>query len=281
MSMSATLPARRGTGSRRASTSTRGRAATGARSTSRSTPQPSAMDSRRSRRGVLKQKTDSRSVSSFAAPSVDVDLTAQTLKAPTFSAHAGSAQLSGSLAGDKIVDAPTISGAFKLEPLMLRQLARNSASIRQDPRRESAIEARRGHRFFICGKRRARFDKLDLQLDETQLRGALAVTNLDSKAITFDLNVDHIDLDRYLAAESVAPQPVAKVISKPTELPTAAVKALNVSGNFSIDTAKAAGLALSNVRLTLRAKDGGSNCLPDQGEPVRRGILGRYHLQRT
>jgi AsmA protein len=213
--------------------------------------------------GELKQKTDGRSLSwMFAAPSVDVDLTAQTLKAPTFSAHAGSARLSGSLAGDKIVDAPSLSGTFKLEPLVLREFM---AQLGVDPpktRDPKALSKLAAATDFSYAAKAVRLDKLDLQLDETQLRGALAVTNLDSKAITFDLNVDHIDLDRYRSPESAAPQPVAKSAQKPAELPTTAVKMLNVSGNFSIDTAKAAGLAFSKVHLTLEAKDGVVHLFP-------------------
>ena len=213
--------------------------------------------------GELKQKTDSRSLSwKVAAPSVDVDLTAQTLKAPTFSVHAGSAQLSGSLAGGKIVDAPTFSGAFKLEPLMLREFMAQLGVDLPKTRDEKALSKLAAATDFSYAANAVRLDKLDLQLDETQLRGALAVTNLDSKSITFDLNVDHIDLDRYLAPERAAPQPVAKSGQKPAELPTTAVKTLNVSGNFSIDTARAAGLALSNVRLTLEAKDGVVHLFP-------------------
>jgi AsmA protein len=212
--------------------------------------------------GELQRKTDGRSLSwMFAAPSVDVDLVAQTLKAPTFSAHAGSARLSGALAGDKIVDAPTFSGTFKLEPLVLREFMAQLGVDLPKTRDQKALSKLAAATAFSYAANAVRLDKLDLQLDETRLRGALAVTNLDSKAITFDLNVDHIDLDRYLAPESAAPQPVAKS-EKPTELPTTAVKTLNVSGHFSIDTAKAAGLALSNVHLTLEAKDGVVHLFP-------------------
>jgi AsmA protein len=213
--------------------------------------------------GELKQKTGSRSLPwMFAAPSVDVDLAAQTLKAPKFSAHAGSAQLSGSLAGDKIVDAPIFSGTFKLEPLMLREfMAQLGVDLpkTRDPKALSTIAAATD---FSYAAEAVRLDKLILQLDQTQLGGALAVTNLDSKAITFDLNVDHIDLDRYLAPKSASPQPVAKPDQTPVELPTTAVKTLNVGGNFSIGTAKAAGLSFSNVRLTLAAKDGVVHLFP-------------------
>jgi AsmA protein len=213
--------------------------------------------------GELKQKTDSRSLPwAFASPSVDVDLTAQTLKAPTFSAHVGSARLSGSLAGDRIADAPIFSGTFKLEPLMLREFMAQLGVGLPKTRDQKALSTLAAATDFSYAAEAVRFDKLDLQLDETQLRGALAVTNLDSKAITFDLNVNHIDLDRYLAPESAAPRPDEKSDQKPVELPTTAVRALNLSGNFSIDTAKAAGLALSNVHSRLEARDGVVHLFP-------------------
>ena len=213
--------------------------------------------------GELKQKTDSPSLSwTFASPSVDVDLTAQTLKAPTFSAHAGSARLSGSLAGDKIVDAPVFSGTFKLEPLMLREFMAQLGVDLPKTRDQKALSMLAAATAFKYAAGVVRLDKLDLQLDQTQLRGALAVTNLDSNSITFDLNLDHIDLDRYLAPEGAGPRPVAKSDQKPTELPTTAIRTLNVSGNFSIGTAKAAGLALSNVRSRLEAKDGVVHLFP-------------------
>jgi AsmA protein len=213
--------------------------------------------------GDLKQKTDSRTLSwKFAAPSVDVDLTAQTLKVPTFSAQTGSAQLSGSLAGDKIVDAPAFSGALKLVPLALREFMARLGIDLPTTRDEKALSGLAAATDFSYAANAVRLDKLELQLDETQLRGTLAVTNLDSKAITFDLNVDHIDLDRYLAPQSAATQPGAKSDQTPAELPTAAIKALNVSGNFSVDTAKAAGLALSKLRLTLNAKNGVVHLFP-------------------
>jgi AsmA protein len=213
--------------------------------------------------GELKQKTDSPSLSwTFAAPSVNVDLTAQTLNAPTFSAHVGSARLSGALAGDKIVDAPIFRGTFKLEPLMLREFMAQLGVDLPKTRDQKALSTLAAAADFSYATEAVRLDKLNLQLDETRLRGALAVTNLGSKAITFDLNVDHIDLDRYLAPVSAAPRPAAQADQKPVELPTTAVKALNVSGNFGIDTAKAAGLSFSNVRLTLEAKDGVVHLFP-------------------
>jgi AsmA protein len=212
--------------------------------------------------GELQQKSGNLPLPwKFAAPSLDVDLGAQTLKAPTFSAQAGAARLAGSVSGDKIVDAPALRGSFKLEPLMPREIMAQLGTELPKTRDDKALSKLAASTDFKYAANAVHFDKLDLQLDDTQLRGALAITNLDSKATTFDLNVDHIDLDRYRSPESAAtqvtpPRPAAKPDQKPVELPIAAVRALRLSGNFSVGTAKAAGLALSNMRLTLEAKDG-------------------------
>ena len=207
--------------------------------------------------GEMKQKSTKLTLPwKFTASTLDVDLAAQTLKAPTFQAQAGAAILAGSLGGDKIIDAPSLHGSFKLEPLMLREYLAQLGMDLPKTRDVKALSKLAASTEFKYGSNALQMDKLDLQLDDTQLRGTLAVTNIASKAVTFDLNVDNIDIDRYLAPQSAEPAPAAKPDEKPADLPTAIVRTLRLSGNFSMSNAKAAGLALSNLRVTLEAKDG-------------------------
>ena len=207
--------------------------------------------------GEMKQKMTKLTLPwKFTAPSLDVDLGAQTLKAPAFQAQAGAAILAGSLGGDKIIEAPSLHGSFKLEPLRLREFLAQLGTDLPKTRDVKVLSKLAASTEFKYGANALHFDKLDLQLDDTQLRGTLAVTNIESKALTFDLNVDNIDIDRYLAPQKAEPPPAAKPDEKPADLPTAIVRALRLSGNFSISNAKAAGLALSNLRVTLQAKDG-------------------------
>lgn len=225
--------------------------------------------------GELKQKTGSVTLPwKFSAPSADVDLGAQTLKAPAFSAQFGAAELAGSLVGSKIIDAPSFRGSFKLEPLMLRDFLAKLGDDLPKTRDDKALSKLAASTDFEYGPNAVRFEKLDFQLDDTQLRGALAVTNIDSSAITFDLNVDHIDLDRYRAPESAAAPPAAKPDQKPADLPMAAARALRLNGNFSMGTAKAAGLALSNLRLTIEAKDGVVHLFPIKADLYGGGYAG-------
>ena len=119
-----------------------------------------------------------------------------------------------------------------------------------------------------------RLQGLDLQLDETQLRGTVSITNADTDVVSFDLTVDQIDLDRYLAPASSAqrggraPAP-PKSAEKPAQFPTSAVEALNLNGNFSVGSAKVSGMALSNLRLGVNAQDGVVHF-----SPIKAGLYG-------
>jgi AsmA protein len=196
---------------------------------------------------------------------VTLDLAAQTLNAPSFTAELASAHLSGSVAGNKIIDAPAFNGAFKLEPVSLRDLLGKLGSTPPDTRDPKAFSRLAAQGNFSYGANALAVSDLDIQLDDSQLRGKLAVTNLDNKATDFNLAIDHINLDRYRGPEQpAAPKPVAA--AKPTEngaeSSPEALQTLDVSGTLTIGSATAANLSLTQVLVTLTAKDGVTHIAP-------------------
>lgn len=103
----------------------------------------------------------------------------------------------------------------------------------------------------------AHLSGLDAQIDQSRLRGDAAVTNLTTGAMSFDLSIDQIDLDRYLSPAAAAPAPQAPAAqSQPTELPTSALKTLQLNGKLAIGSATFHGMKLSQVAVGLAA-DGG------------------------
>jgi AsmA protein len=108
----------------------------------------------------------------------------------------------------------------------------------------------------------AHLSSLDARVDDSTLRGSAAVTNLTTGAMSFDLSLDHIDLDRYLtpgsrsAQAASPPQPGAGSSQQATELPTSALKTLQLSGKLAIGSAVIYRLKLSQVAVGLAA-DGG------------------------
>ena len=82
------------------------------------------------------------------------------------------------------------------------------------------------------------FQPLDIRLDHTHLRGALARNARNAWRI--DLQGDRIDLDRYI-----------KRSDKPFEPPVEALRALQLEGAIAFDEIYVKGATLRNVHLTL------------------------------
>jgi AsmA protein len=108
----------------------------------------------------------------------------------------------------------------------------------------------------------AHLSNLDAKIDHSTVRGSAAVTNLTTGAMSFDLSIDQIDLDRYLPAKTAkaaarpAQQARAAQTQQPTELPTSALKTLQLDGKLAIGSATVYGMKLSQVQVGLSA-DGG------------------------
>lgn len=108
----------------------------------------------------------------------------------------------------------------------------------------------------------AHLSGLDAHVDDSTLSGSAAVTNLTTGAMSFDLAIDKIDLDRYLGppskanAAAPAPPPAAAQNQQPTELPTSALKTLQLKGKLAIGSAIIHGMKVSQVDVGIAA-DGG------------------------
>jgi AsmA protein len=200
----------------------------------------------------------------FAVPQLNVDLAAQTLSAPAFTAQLASAQLGGSLEGTKIVDAPAFKGTFKLDPLSLRELMGKLGMTPPVTRDPNVLARLAASGTFAYGNNAAAANGLNIQLDDTHLTGKLAVTNLETKATNFNLALDRINLDRYRPPEEKNPQPAAPAHPSGKEAAQARdpLKTLNLNGTLTINTATASNVTLTQMLVTIAAKDGLTHIAP-------------------
>lgn len=112
----------------------------------------------------------------------------------------------------------------------------------------------------------ASLKKLTLKLDDSTLRGDLAVRDFATQAMSFDLSADRLDADRYLPP---APKPgasvgadataAAKADANATELPIALIDQLNAQGTLEVASMKLKNLKLANVRLKLDGSRGATH----------------------
>jgi AsmA protein len=211
--------------------------------------------------GTVKPAPTATAVSyKFSAPVLSADLTAQTLSAPNFKAQLAAAVLTGSLRGSRIVDAPAFTGAFKLDPVALRDLMSQLAIAPPNTRDPKALTTLAARGDFTYGANALAVNNIDVQLDDSDLRGKAAVTSLDTKAMSFDLTVDHINLDRYRGPQTQ--QPVAKTPTGAPEQASDPFKTLQMDGNLTIGSVTVSNIALTQVHVGLTAKDGVTHIAP-------------------
>jgi uncharacterized protein involved in outer membrane biogenesis len=93
---------------------------------------------------------------------------------------------------------------------------------------------------------------LSLKLDDSTVKGRVGISQFERALYTFDLDIDRIDADRYVAPASDAPKgPAQPKSDKPLDL--SALKALNADGSLRIGGLKYGKTNASNIRIDLKS----------------------------
>ena len=136
-----------------------------------------------------------------SAPVVEADLAQQSVGVPAFAMSYSSAHVTGKLQAIKIFDDLSLTGSAALAPLVLHEFAPRVGIVLPKTRDPRALAQLSASSEFSYGASGLRFEPLRLQLDDTHLRGSVALVG-EPRAVKFDLTVDQVDLDRYLSVDN-------------------------------------------------------------------------------
>ncbi len=105
-----------------------------------------------------------------------------------------------------------------------------------------------------------KLDNFHLTLDDSQLIGGIQIKPV-KQAISFDLAVDHLNLDRYLppahpSAQTTPTETHPSTSELPTELPLEQLRQLNIEGQFALHTLAVQGQQIDNMKLGIFAEQG-------------------------
>jgi AsmA protein len=155
--------------------------------------------------------------------------------------------------------------ALKLEG-SAADLARLDLSLAGDVRADLAKEA-------VSAELTAKFD-------ETTIKGKAAMAKFASPHYTFDVAVDKLNLDRYLAASPKAkPKPGANAkvdIDVPVDL--SGLKGLRADGKLTVGALQIEGLKLTDLKAELRAADGRADLAPHSAKLYQGTLQGALTL---
>jgi len=186
-----------------------------------------------------------------SAPGIRANLADQTLEMKDFSARTSGLDVTGSLGAGRILDAPTFTGSLRIAEFSPARLLRE-LDIEPPPTADPKVLQRATVKTDFEGDLDGiALENLALALDDSKLTGTLRVRDLDRPQIRFDLDVDRIDLDRYMAPAREG----GGGAEDETAIPGQELKGLDVEGTLRVAELRAMGLDLSHAVVGLKVAD--------------------------
>ena len=164
----------------------------------------------------------------------------------------------GALTGD----GPALSGTATVVPFSPRKLMRTLEEKPPETADPAVLAKLGGSANWRLGSDSVRLDKVDVKLDDTRLQGTARVINFDTPGLRFDLDVDQINLDRYLAPADENAAKKGKMETGPTEIPVELLRDLDVDGKLRIGKLTFNNARLTDVNATVKAEKGITKLAP-------------------
>ena len=168
--------------------------------------------------------------------------------------------LTASLDAEQLRTAPAWSGQINLPPFDLRALLAqldHPLPALSDPQTYTRVGV---EAVFKGTPNSLTLEQLRARIDDTSLSGTINISDFQRPDLGFNLQLDQLNLDRYLAprqdtgkARPVTPATLTLAVAT---LPVTALQALGLEGELGIDTFQIAGAQLSQVKITTRARAG-------------------------
>lgn len=194
--------------------------------------------------------------------SAEADLAQQVAEIPRLVARLADLQMNASLKGERILEQPHFTGSIQVKEFNPREVLSEfnmAVPATADP---EVLKTASLSTNLEADSNSARLDALQARLDDIRLGGNLKVQNFANPAVNFDLNMNGINLDRYLAPpaedkEAVKQkQPTPAEAGVPAGLPVEPLRALNLKGRLAIGQLTVANLNTSQVLLQVDAQNG-------------------------
>lgn len=202
----------------------------------------------------------------FSLDTPGIDLApAGTLSAPTLALRVAGADMTGSLQGTELFGDPHLAGEATLAPLVLREFMPRWGLTSPHTRDPKGFAQLSGSTTFTYGAKALRFDHLRALLDSTHVAGSLGL-DLATRAVTFALTADAVDVNRYLAPDNdtagdgaqgdtargdaagggaATPPSAARDVAQP----------FSAAGTVAIESLEVGSIDLTGVRMTVDSKD--------------------------
>ncbi len=193
---------------------------------------------------------------------VALDAALQNLDVRDLVLEAAGLELAGELTGRGLQAEPRFEGSLQLAEFVPRRLLQE-LELEVPPTADATVFGKAALRTRVqATPSSVELTELSLRLDDTELSGRLAIQGFQPPAYRFDLNVDQVDVDRYLPPAPAEPSRAAGA-AKPAPpgeaaplIPVELLRSLNVEGTLRIGKLKAYNIRSEQIEITVTAKKG-------------------------
>lgn len=192
---------------------------------------------------------------------INADLKQQTLNVADLLIDAMGIHITGAVKGNKIIDAPNFTGQLAIAPVNARDALTQAQFVLPEMDDSKALTRFDAKVEFSASDKSVELTKLLAHLDDTTITTQAAVKNFAKPAINFAVNVDRIDVDRYLPPKKPdqaqpAGTPATTTAGAAAELPLDMLRALNLNGKVNVGQIKVTNLNAADINVAIAAKDG-------------------------
>lgn len=166
------------------------------------------------------------------------------------SLYGGQVKLSGS--GSPIGAAAALAGQLEVNGLSPRAVL-SALGEQLETANPDALTRLAGTTRWQLGRRSLALEQMSWQLDATRLSGTLALEGFDTPATRFDIALDRMNLDDYLAPDTGEETAEAET---EVEIPVALIRGLDVQGQLEAAAIRVMNLDLTDLEANVRARDG-------------------------
>ena len=186
-----------------------------------------------------------------------LDQSAGTMSFQNLAVSGPEVKVTGQVDGSGLQDKPQINAQLKLDQTNLKNLLGAFGVVVEttDPQALTRVSGDVGVKVSDGS---AAVDPLTLKLDDSSLTGSVSLPSFEGPVVRATLNLDDIDLDRYLPPAS-SEQPVQKDDKPSGEAagnPFEGLRTLDLDAKANIGKLKINNLRMSNVKAVIKSKQG-------------------------
>jgi len=156
--------------------------------------------------------------------------------------------------GKNIIDDPDVSGSIDIDPFNLRALMQQMA-IEYVPEKADSLTSVGVNGRFSGGLNSIDLSRLKVKLDDSTIKGDLAVVDFENPNARLDIEIDKLNMDDYLPVSEESAEGEATKGAGALVVPLAVFEQFKANGKLRINSFEGAGLNVKRIAVDVESKN--------------------------